>query len=282
MKEKRKVLLRIALSILVLFFFYLPIYDALKTSLTPFSDILKSPPNILPQPFTFQEYIVIFTTPKWINSFAVTALYSVTSVLIVLFVSGLAAYGLSRYKFRGKATYMFTILTTDIISFGFLMIPLMFIFQFLGLYDSYLGMILVTASSLIPFGVWTLRGFLDQIPVDMEEAGIIDGASTLQVLYHILIPVSISGFISTGTLVFIAAWSGGFLSSLLLTRNETYFPVVRSIFELWFSARTGGALPLLPYNRIMAASLLAALPPMAIYVVLQKKIVKGLTAGALK
>lgn len=278
--EKIKKLLLIIVSLMFLFFFYLPIYEALKTSITDYYHLLETPPRILPRTIYLGEYVKILTNPNWQRYFLNSLIYASISTILTLFVGSIAAYALSRFEFRGKVQFMFGILTQDMISIGVAIASLAYIIIALNLYNTYGAIIIVQATANIPFSIWTLKGFFDQLPVEIEESALVDGCNRLQALVRIVLPLSAPGFLATGTFLFIGGWSGGFLLSIVFLSKTKLYPLVRAIYETWIPIH--GPQPWQPYNLTMAASLLAALIPMILYLLTEKYLVKGIVRGALK
>jgi multiple sugar transport system permease protein len=201
------------------------------------------------------------------------------TMVIAMFLSTLAAYSLSRFKFPGSDLFSNSILATQMIPAIMYLIPLYIMFvQFtlitgIPIKGSYWGMILIYAAFFTPFAIWILRGFFAAIPKELEEAARIDGCSAWQVFSLIALPLAVPGIIATGIYIFLNAWDELMFAWVLTNADTMTIPVGIRLFVGNYQNR---------FDLMMAAAVIATLPVVIIFFMLQKYIVKGLTAGAVK
>jgi multiple sugar transport system permease protein len=201
-----------------------------------------------------------------------------TMVLAMIF-STLAAYSLSRFKFPGSDLFSNTILATQMIPAIMYLIPLYIMFvKFTVLTGvpvkgTYTGIILIYSAFFIPFSIWILRGFFASIPKELEEAALIDGCNPFQVFRHVALPLALPGIIATGIYVFLTAWDELMFAWVLTNADTMTIPVGIRLFVGNYQNR---------FDLMMAAATVATLPVVILFFSLQKYIVKGLTAGAVK
>ena len=262
----------VAVTVLVSFF---PVVWLALTSLKPAADIYAWPVVFWPSPFTLENYVRIFLESRELlryiaNSFIVA---SATTALI-LGAGGIAAYSLTRLSYRGRGLVLIAMLAVAMFPPIALLPSLFDGFLRLGLLNTYTAIVLGHTGLYLPTGVWILASFYRTIPMDLEEAARIDGASTLRIFWSIILPLSTPGLIATGLIVFIMSWNE-FPLALVLGSSDAMrtAPVGISLFPGEFS---------FPWEIISAATVLAVLPVVILSAVFQHRIIGGLTAGASK
>ncbi len=257
--------------------FLFPLFSVLSLSMKGADEVFAWPPTLLPKAFNLDTYVYVLTETAlglmlW-NSLKITVL----SVIGAILVAAPAAYAFSRMRFRGQNGLLLLLLVYQMISPLVVAIPLYRYYDMLGLLDTHLGVILVYITIEIPFTVWLLKGFFDSIPPSLDEAARLDGATRLQVLRIIILPLSKPGFAAALIFNVIAAWSQ-FIIPFLLLNSPSLLPV--SIGVLNFApGQTEGEVTI-PY--LAAASIVSILPALAMFIILQRYIVQALTAGAVK
>ncbi|MBV9758555.1 MAG: carbohydrate ABC transporter permease [Alphaproteobacteria bacterium] len=265
----------IALTVFVLMFLVPPFY-ALMTSLKSSAEISAQVGNpwIVHHP-TLQNFIYLIHYPPFVRYFINTVWVTVVVVVVSMVISVLAAFSLARMKFWGSNTLATGVFLTYLIPESLLFIPLFQILGWLGLINNTLCLVLVFPTLAVPFCTWIMIGYFSSIPKELDEAALIDGASWMQILLKIFIPVAFPGIIAATIFAFTISW-GDFLYPLayLYTSNQMVLNVgiisdlVRGdVFE---------------WGKIMAAALMAAAPPVLVYAFLMDYYVAGLTAGATK
>lgn len=261
---------------IILFYVLFPFYWALKTSFTPPALLSKTALNFFPPTLTFQNYRDVFAGQPFgrnlLNSFVV----AVGTVILSLLLSVLSAYALGKFRFRGKTPLMYIILGVSVFPQIAVLSGLYTLVRAAGLYNSWWGLILSYMIFTLPFTVWVLTSFVRDIPGELEEAAVVDGASPLQTLFKVLLPVMTPALVTTGLLAFINAWNE-FLFALTFTTDNTArtVPVAIGLFS-------GASQYENPFAQIMAASVIVTLPLIVLVLVFQRNIVSGLTAGAVK
>lgn len=277
----RKLIL-FALTLLVLLFIYLPIFWLVMSSVSTRAELLAVPPNWIPHIPTFRNYINIFIPGSstseistdiaitLVNSFKVAA--SVT--MICLLVGGPAAYALVRIHFRFSNYILLGILAIRMIPEISLVIPLFVIASSLELIDTPVVLIITYLTFSLPFAIWLMGAFFQSIPVELEDAGRMDGCSRLGILFRIVMPISAPGLVSTGLFIFLLSWDE-FLYALIFTNTlqAKTLPVAISEFVGRF---------VVDINGMMAGGVLAAIVPVFLALIFQRYIVSGMMIGAVK
>lgn len=253
----------------------LPLSWAFFGSLKPQSEIFAYPPSFFPKEFSLQAYIDILTRtqiPRFlVNSIVVTL---VTTVLVILCAS-VAAYGFSRWNFRGKNAVMVGLLVCQLIPSGVTIIPYYLMMNQLNLLNTHTGLILIFTATHIPFALWIIKGQFDAIPVSLDEAAVIDGASRFRVLITVIMPVSLPGIGAAACLTFITVWAE-FLIPMVLANSPEATLVSVGLYNLFGRDSTTF------YNQLFAAAVLATTPVIIAYLVAQEQFISGLTGGAEK
>jgi len=272
--KRKKQLVRltiISFTVLALIAFLLPVFWlfllSVKTRLAIFSPL----PIMMVSPVTFANYKKSFQTlvPYILNSSVV----AICTTLIVLLFGSLAAYSLARYQVQGKKSIMFWILSIRMTPPIACVIPIFLMTRAMGLLGTKTALIVVYAATNLPLAIWLMQSFFLELPVEIEEAAIVDGCSRLGVLFRIVLPLSASGLIAAAMLTFIFSWNE-FLFALILTNPSTRtLPVVASTF-ITDSGIEWGA--------ITSTGITATLPVLVIAVFIQRYLARGLTFGAVK
>jgi multiple sugar transport system permease protein len=268
-----RILLYITLAIAMVFAFF-PIYWMLATSLRPNSEVFAFPPSLLPEQATPEHYLNFIQNPQLLrylgNSLLVASLTSVGS----LFVSTYAAYSFSKFRYTGRRALMFLILSAQMFPQALLLISLYLMFSRLKLLDTYWALVLSFTTFTLPLCIWMLKGYFDHIPNEMIEAAKVDGASQLQIIHLILLPVVRPALVATGIFAFMRGWNDFIYALTLVGKAKQTLPpglVLTYIGE--FQSQ---------WADMMAASLFVSLPLVIAFIIFQKQIVSGLTTGAVK
>jgi multiple sugar transport system permease protein len=245
-----------------------------KTSMETGSGLFTYPPRFLPNSLAMQGYrTVLADTPLalWLwNSFLVAG--GSTVLALVAGVSG--AYGLSRFRYRGKGTFALIILTTQMMPPLVLIIPIYTIFIRLGLTDTLFGLVLGNFAFSLPVVIWMMKAIFDSIPIEIEEAARVDGASWLYILMRITVPIGLPGLIATGIFVFLNGWDEFMFARTIVTATDKWVGTVglASFIGVYLT----------PWDQILAAATIFTLPPVMLFLLVQKYFIAGLGAGAVK
>ncbi|WP_406398146.1 carbohydrate ABC transporter permease [Streptomyces sp. NBC_00879] len=268
---------RIVLSFLAAFAL-LPVYVMLSSSLKPLQDV-SGTFRWIPSGLTIRPYIDIWHTVPlaryFLNSLIVAGAATVLSVVIAVF----AAYAVSRYRFRGKRVFTVTVLSTQMFPGILFLLPLFLIFVNVGnstgiaLYGSRGGLILTYLTFSLPFSIWMLIGYFDSIPRDLDEAAMVDGCGALGALFRVVVPAAVPGIVAVAVYAFMTAW-GEVLFASVMTNDTTR---TLSVGLKGYATQND-----VYWNQVMAASLVVSVPVVAGFLLLQRYLVAGLTAGAVK
>lgn len=260
--------------LLLLIFVGFPLYWMAVTSFKPQTEVFRTPPTLLPETWTLRHYAELF----WLTDFGLLFLNSLKVCLLStglsLIVGSLGAYALARFRVPGKESYGRLVLIAYMFPGALLIIPLMLLFRKLGLTNSHLGLSLAYLTFSVPFVMWVMRDFFASVPVDLEEAALIDGATRLGALWDVVLPQAVPGLIATGIFAFLFAWNE-YLFALILISDEGLRTLPPGMMRFASTTDTNWGL-------IMAASTLATLPMAIAFGLVQRYLVTGLGAGGVK
>lgn len=251
-----------------------PVYWMLTTSFKPKGDILSTNPTLLPRSFTLSNYVEAVTKEGFVRALVNSLIVVFFTVTISLFVALFASIAVARMKFKGKRTYVATILLVQMLPLSALLIPIYLLLSRFNLTDKLSGVILTYLAFVLPFVIWTLRGFLVNIPAELEEAALVDGCTRPQAYRLVLFPLMAPGLVATAIFAFIQAWNEFLLAYILLSSQDN---ATMPIWLAGFTNRFGT-----DWGPLMAASTLTALPVVIFFTRIQDKIATGVTAGAVK
>ena len=235
---------------------------------------LMGAPLALPSKLQFQNYLNAFRVSGLGRLFLNSIIVSITATLLNVMISSMASYAIARHDFKGKE-FIFTIISAGImVPVSALMVPVFILIKNLGLYDSKLALILTYSAMGLPLSIFIIRGFMNTIPRELEEAGVIDGCNFYQRFYKIILPLSRAGIVTAITFQFLYCWNE-FIYAMLLTSSQTNRTVQVGIrfFSNQFTT---------DYTSMFAAITISIIPAIAGYVLFQRQIISGLTSGAVK
>jgi multiple sugar transport system permease protein len=268
---------RVGLSLISLFVL-VPVYVMLSSSLKPLQDV-SGAFHWLPTGLTVRPYIDIWQTVPlaryFMNSLVVSGAATICSVIVAIF----AAYSVSRYRFRGKRVFTVTVLSTQMFPGILFLLPLFLIFVNIGnttgiaLYGSRGGLILTYLTFSLPFSIWMLIGYFDSIPRDLDEAALVDGCGPLRALFRVVVPAATPGIVAVAVYAFMTAWGEVLFASVMTTDTTRTLAVGLRGYATQYDVY---------WNQVMAASLVVSVPVVAGFLLLQRYLVAGLTAGAVK
>ena len=252
----------------------LPIYWLVVTSFKPIESLFVVPPQLWPHDFTIKNYVKQFDS-RLIVMFKNSLIVSSASAVLSTCAGSLCAYAISRFHFPFKNSLMLFFLASMAFPVPLLMITMYSTFNQMGLLDTYWALILGNTAMGLPLSVWLMKNFIDQIPVDMEEAAMLDGASPFSVLIEIVLPMVRPGLAASGIFVFVSTWN-----EILMGLTFVSSPEVRTLpagITMAFLGEFEGN-----WSEMMALAVMVTLPVFLLFMVMQKSILKGMTAGALK
>ncbi|MBW1960886.1 MAG: carbohydrate ABC transporter permease [Deltaproteobacteria bacterium] len=267
-------------SIIGLFLIFVCIYCLfpfawmLSTSLKTEAEAFRIPPTWIPLKLTVESYIGIWVRKNFGTYFLNSTIISLATALLSTFFGAMAGYGFSRFLFNGRKFLIGFFLATQMLPGVLLVGPYFKILTKVGLYDTRSGLIIAFLTICLPFSTWMMKGFIDKVPDELDQSAMVDGCSRMGVFFKIILPVIAPGMVATILFAFLLAW-GDLLWALCLTSSEPMITVTLGI------ARTVGEFRII-WPMLMAGSLVGGMPAIILYVFLQRLLVQGLTAGAVK
>jgi ABC-type glycerol-3-phosphate transport system permease component len=250
-----------------------PFYWALIASFTPEARLFENP-SLLPRTLVVEHYRALFTQRDFWVPIRNSLIVAGTTTIFCVIVGGLCAYALARLRFRGKAPILGLILAVSVFPQIAVISPLYLVLRELRLINTYPGLILPYLTFAMPLTVWLLVGFFRQLPAELEEAAMVDGASRLRALREIILPLAVPGLATTAILTFVYSWNEFlFALSFTLGPERQTVPVAIALFRGQYQV---------PWGQILAAAIVATTPVALLVLLFQRRIVQGLTAGAVK
>ncbi len=267
-----RVLPAAAIVVLVLAIAF-PLYWTLVASVTP-EDALFRGPALWPAAVVLDHYRALFRERDFWTPLRNSLVVAGSTTLLCVTVGALAAYALARLRFRGRHVVLAFVLAVSMFPQIAIVSPLFLLLRALHLIDTYPGLVLPYMTFAMPLAIWLLVGFFRQLPPDLEEAALVDGASRWQAFWRVLLPLAAPGLATTGILTFIYSWNEFlFALSFTLGPERQTVPVAIALFRGQYQV---------PWGQILAAAVVATLPVTALVLAFQRRIVQGLTAGAVK
>ena len=276
-----RVLVKVPFWILVVVIFIyalFPFYWALRSAFMPASELFETPIKYWPSDPTLQNFRDVLSSNFFRRALLNSTIVAGSVTLISLAIGSLAAYALGRFRFRGRSFVLYLMLSMTIFPQIAILGALYTMISNFHLYDKLGALILTYLIFTLPFTVWVLTSFMRALPGDLEEAAYVDGATPLQVFWKVLLPLIAPGLVTTGLLAFIAAWNE-YLYAVSFIQSPDKYTVPIAITS--FTAKGGNAFQV-PWGQIMAATIVVTLPLIAATLILQRRILAGLTAGAVK
>ena len=262
------------LVVIVCAFALFPFLWMISTSLKPAEEVYTNTPAFIPENPTVKGYAEMLTTESSTFDFKQWAANSVIIALLTtvfsMIIATLGGYGISRFRFRGRGALSYIVLTTQVLPGSLLMIPLYIIMGNLKLLDTRMGLVIAYATFSVPFCTWMMKGFFDSIPFSLEEAAKVDGAG----LSAVVMPLTVPGLVATGLFAFINGWNEYLFASTFMKSYENWtLPMGIASFQGQYTTNWG---------TLMAGSVLVTIPVVILFLALQKHLVGGMTAGAVK
>lgn len=281
MRSHKKLRPTLKLTALNIFFILLcglaliPILYAFSLSIGEGSGALSSGNSFFPEKVTLENYRRILKEEPFLIWFLNSVKLSVGTMILAMGTSVTAAYAFSRFRFRGRNAVLQVLLLLNAFPQILTMFALFRLFKLMGLLNSHLGLMMIYAGSMCIFGIWNMKGYFDTIPVEIEEASKIDGASNLQMIVRIILPLARPAIIVTAVMVLISVWNEYMFSTTFMLKEQSY-ALAGGLYQLQAN----------DYSRswplFSAAAMLVSLPILVIFFCIQKYMVSGLTAGGVK
>lgn len=261
---------------LFLFFLLAPFLEGFLVSLKPLAQLFSSPYRFLPENGSLAAYFTMWdSVPGFARYIFNSFLISTVSTVIVLLLVVPAAYAFARFDFRGMGLVLGGFLAVSMFSGAVLLIPLFRLMRTLGLLNTYYAMIVPGVAFLIPSAIWLLRTYMIRIPIELNEAAYMDGASQFYTFRRVILPIAWPGIIVVAIITFIGAYSQQFVFALSFNSKTEYMPLPVGLFAYFGKQEV-------IWNELMAASFVGITPALIIIFFLQRYLVGGLTAGAVK
>ena len=261
-------------SFAIVVFAVFPILWALLTSLKKEEAIISSVMQYLPTDITFENYVAIWTRSNFPTLLMNSAVTTALTIVLCASVGTLASYAVARFHFRGRRELMLFYLVIRMFPAVMIIIPLFILMRNFGLLDTRTGLALAYTTFLLPVFIWMMKGFFDAVPLELEDAARIDGCSRIGAMVRVILPLVLGGLVATTVFVAIGAWNE-FLFALMLTTStgSRTWPVGLQLMVGEFQ---------LPWGTLAAGGIISIVPVMVLFALVQRALVQGLTAGAIK
>ncbi|MFQ5828221.1 MAG: carbohydrate ABC transporter permease [Candidatus Methylomirabilia bacterium] len=251
-----------------------PFVWMLSTAFKPLDEIFVFPPRLLPEQFTGANLARLFEQTRFLTYFRNSVVVSLATVLVTLTLASAGGYGLTRFRFFGREQIAGMILFTYMFAPIMIIIPFYVLVKTAGIANTHVALVLAYTTFCLPFSLWLMRTFFQSIPLELEQAALIDGASLPQAVVHVILPLALPGLIATGIFTFILAWNDYIFVRILITSDELKTLSV-GIADLYNAT-------VIDWGMIMSGGMLITIPALAFFVVVQRHLVAGWGSGGLK
>ncbi|MFK4789371.1 carbohydrate ABC transporter permease [Microbacterium sp. ZW T5_56] len=255
-------------------FALLPIYWLLATSLTPRTEVFAFPPRLWPSEISFEAYTSLVNNPMLFTYLGNSVIVSVVTAVLSVLVSAYMGYSFSKFRYRGRRSLMYFVLASQMFPQALLLVTLYTVFAAYNLLNTYTALVLSFTTFTLPLCVWMLKGFFDTIPDELIEAARVDGASRLRIIHSIILPLSAPGLIAAGLFAFVRGWNDFVFALTLAGPDKQTLPP--GLVNTYIGEASTA------WPELMAASLVVSLPVAIAFIALQRFLVGGMTAGAVK
>jgi N,N'-diacetylchitobiose transport system permease protein len=273
-RRHRRVALNAA-AVVVTVIALFPVYWMVLTSFRRNSEVQSLTPSFLPTNATLNNYRRVLERDYFWTAMRNSAMVTLTVVFLALAIAFLAAVALSRFRFRGRKAFLVAIIAIQMIPAEAMIISLFQVLDGRELTNRIIGLSLTYLIFVLPFTIWTLRGFVGGVPLELEEAARVDGASRFGAFMRVTLPLVAPGLVATGIFAFILAWNEFIFALVIMNRPES------QTMPVWLQAFNAGARGT-DWGGVMAGSTVMALPVVVFFLIVQRKVTAGLTAGAVK
>jgi multiple sugar transport system permease protein len=260
-------------ALLIVLFALAPYAWMVLTSIKPNADLSVFPVRYWPSSATLEHYRTLIERTSFAAALRDSLVVALGAVAVGLGVSVPAAYAFSRFRFRGRNGLLTGFLVVNMFPIVLLIIPLFVLMRALGLLDTFLGIISGHVTFAIPFSIWMMTSYLNAVPAEIDEAAVMDGASRLQTIWHVILPLAMPGVVTTGIYIFVASWNEYLFAMMLSGQSVRTVTVALQLFIGEFSIQWG---------LLTVGGTLVALPVTFLFLLVQRRLAGGLTAGAVK
>ena len=269
---QKLLLLYLPLAIILLFLLF-PFYWTFLTSIKPASELYGSTVTYWPQNPNFESYKNLFVDFNFLKPMGNSLVVAAITTIVTLIVSMLAAYAFSRFRFAGRKAFMIMFLTNNMFPIVLLLIPLYAIMRNIGLLYTPMSLVLSYATFTIPFSVWLLNGFINDLPLSLEEAAMVDGCNRAQAFVKIIFPVLVPCLVATGVYIFMNSWNEYTFAVMFTNEANRTIPVALKNLIGQLGVQ---------WDLLTAGGIITIIPVCIMFFFAQKRLVEGLTAGAVK
>ncbi len=266
-----------AVAILVSLAWVFPVYWMLNSSLLPNAVLTSTTPRFLPFGGSLDNFSAVFDQGTFLPALGMSLAITLLTVAICLLFAFLSALAISRFRFRGRASFVLAVLFIQMLPAEGLFIAQYKLMSSLNLLNSVIGVAILYVAAVVPFTIWMLRGFVAGVPIELEEAAMVDGLSRTQAFFRITFPLLAPGLVASGVYAFLQAWNE-FTVALVILQKEEY-----RTLPLWLRGFVqASANRATDWGQVMAASTLVAVPVIIFFLIVQGRLTSGLVAGAVK
>lgn len=251
-----------------------PFFWMLSTALKPSGEVFATPPRLVPAHATLTNFVRVLFETNFPTYFKNSLVVSFATVALTLAVSSAGAYGLTRFRFPGREKVAGLILLTYMFAPILIIIPFYILVKQLGIVNTHLALVLSYTTFCLPFCLWLLRAFFQSVPLELEEAALVDGAHRGRAVWHVVLPLALPGIIAAGIFTFILAWND-FLFALVLISSDELKTLPVGVNDL-FNAT------IVDWGMIMAAGVMITVPTIGFFVAVQRHLIQGWGSGGLK
>jgi trehalose/maltose transport system permease protein len=269
----------VVLAIILLYIIF-PFYWAFRSAITPDQDLFATPVQYFPVHPTLNNFQLVLSDNGFLHALLNSAIVAVSVTVLALIIGATASYALGRFHFRGRTPVLYLVLSMTMFPQVAVLGALWNMINQFGFYDHLYALVLTYLVFTLPFTVWVLTSFFRALPSELEEAAYVDGASPFQTFWKIMLPLVAPGLVTTGLLAFISAWNE-FLYALSFIQSPENRTVPLAIFN-FVPANNVGSNFSTPWGQMMAATVVVTIPLVVLTLIFQRRILAGLTAGAVK
>ena len=272
-KQKKKLMnaLQVTLILIAIFIMLVPILWIFLAAFKNHIDVFQLKLLFTP---TLENFKSVFAPPYYLGRKLVNStIVALVTVLIAIPAATTAAYAFSRFRMAGETAMLVTVLATQFVPAVVIILPFFVMFRDLGLLDTRLGLIIVNLAIVMPFAIWMIKGFIDGIPIDTEEAAMVDGSSRVQVIRNIVLPMAAPGLLTAGIFCFIISWNEFLFALILTNRDSVTLPIGLALFK----AEEGDL-----WNLLSAAGIIIMVPMFILALIIRNYFVQGMTMGAVR
>jgi len=274
-RTKRNLLTALALVLAVVWAF--PVYWMLNSAFLPNVVLQSATPTFLPFGGSFDNLVTVATDGSFGQALTISLIVTLTTVVAAIMIAFLGALAISRFRFRGRASFVLALLLIQMLPAEGLFIAQYKMMSSLGLLNQAIGLAVLYTAAVVPFTIWMLRGFVAGVPIDLEEAAMVDGLSRTQAFFRITFPLLAPGLVASGVYAFLQAWNE-FTVALVILQAQEY-----QTLPLWLRGFVqASATRATDWGQVMAASTLVAVPVIVFFLIVQGRLTSGLVAGAVK